>query len=301
VNGDRSPSSLYVYDFATRKHLKLVDSLNPAIDREDLVESEIVRYRSFDGMMIPAMLYKPHDASKTNRLPAIVEVHGGPGGQSRKGYSGQMQFLVNQGYVVLRVNNRGSSGYGKTFFAADDQKHGKEPLRDCIEAKKYLQGLDYVDPERIAIFGGSYGGYMTLAALAFHPTEFSAGVDIFGVSNWVRTLKNTPAWWESFRKALYAELGDPNTQEAMLREISPLFHADRIERPLLVIQGANDPRVVKAESDEIVEAVKKKGIPVEYVVFADEGHGFTKKANQITAFKAIAKFLDQHLKKRASS
>jgi dipeptidyl aminopeptidase/acylaminoacyl peptidase len=301
VNGDRSPSSLYVYDFASRRRTKLFDSLNQAIDPEDLVEAEIVRYRSFDGMMIPAMLYKPHQASRTNRLPAIVEVHGGPGGQSRKGYSGQMQFLANQGYVILRVNNRGSSGYGKTFFAADDQKHGKEPLRDCVEAKKYLQGLDYVDPARIAILGGSYGGYMTLAALAFHPQEFNAGVDIFGISNWLRTLKNTPPWWESFRKALYAEVGDPYSQEAMLREVSPLFHADKIRRPLLVIQGANDPRVLKAESDEIVEAVKKNGVPVEYVLFPDEGHGFSKKANQIVAFKAIAKFLEQHLKNSASS
>jgi dipeptidyl aminopeptidase/acylaminoacyl peptidase len=301
VNGDRSPSSLYVYDFASRRRTKLFDSLNQAIDPEDLVEAEIVRYRSFDGMMIPAMLYKPHQASRTNRLPAIVEVHGGPGGQSRKGYSGQMQFLANQGYVILRVNNRGSSGYGKTFFAADDQKHGKEPLRDCVEAKKYLQGLDYVDRARIAILGGSYGGYMTLAALAFHPQEFNAGVDIFGISNWLRTLKNTPPWWESFRKALYAEVGDPYSQEAMLREVSPLFHADKIRRPLLVIQGANDPRVLKAESDEIVEAVKKNGVPVEYVLFPDEGHGFSKKANQIVAFKAIAKFLEQHLKNSASS
>jgi dipeptidyl aminopeptidase/acylaminoacyl peptidase len=296
INGDRTPSSLYTYDLRSRKLTKLVDSLNPEIDAEDLVEAEVIRYPSFDKMQIPALLYKPQEASKANRLPAFVEVHGGPGGQSRHGYSGQMQFLANQGYVILRVNNRGSSGYGKTFFAADDRRHGKEPLRDCIEAKKYLQGLDYVDPQRIAILGGSYGGYMTLAALAFHPEEFQAGVDIFGVSNWVRTLKSTPAWWESFRKALFSELGNPETEEAMLREISPLFHADKIRRPLLVIQGANDPRVIKAESDEIVEAVKKNGVPVDYVIFPDEGHGFTKKANQITAMKAMAAFLDKHLK-----
>ncbi|HYO83235.1 MAG TPA: prolyl oligopeptidase family serine peptidase [Bryobacteraceae bacterium] len=227
-----------------------------------------------------------------------MDVHGGPGGQSRKGYSALYQYIANQGYVILRVNNRGSSGYGKTFYAADDQKHGREPLRDCIEAKKYLQTLDYVDPERIGIMGGSYGGYMTLAALAFHPQEFRAGVDIFGVSNWVRTLKGIPPWWEASRKALYTELGDPNTQEEMLRAISPLFHADKIRRPLLVIQGANDPRVIKAESDEIVEAVKKNKVPVEYVVFPDEGHGFSKKANEVTAYRSIAAFLDKHLAAR---
>jgi dipeptidyl aminopeptidase/acylaminoacyl peptidase len=297
VAGDRSPSALYVYDLKNSKLTKLLDGANPEISAGDLVEAKIIRYKSFDGMAIPALLYKPHQASNTNKLPALVEVHGGPGGQSRKGYIGPYQYLVNQGFVMLRVNNRGSSGYGKAFSAADDQKHGREPLRDCIEAKKYLETLDYVDPDRIGIIGGSYGGYMTLAALAFHPDAFDAGVDIFGVSNWVRTLKNTPSWWEAFRKALYTELGDPNTQEEMLRAISPLFHADKIRRPLIVIQGANDPRVVKAESDEIVEAVKKNGVPVEYVVFPDEGHGFTKKANQITAYKAIAEFLQKHLAK----
>jgi dipeptidyl aminopeptidase/acylaminoacyl peptidase len=295
VNSDRSPSSLHVYDLKSGKVTKLVDGANPEIAAADLVEATVVRYKSFDGMAIPALLYKPKQASNMKKLPALIEVHGGPGGQSRKGYIGPYQYLVNQGYVILRVNNRGSSGYGKTFYTADDQKHGREPLRDCIEAKKYLQSLDYVDPDRIGIIGGSYGGYMTLAALAFHPEEFKVGVDIFGVSNWLRTLKNIPAWWEARRKALYAEMGDPDTQEDMLRAISPLFHADKIRRPLIVIQGVNDPRVVKAESDEIVAAVKKNRVPVEYVVFPNEGHGFTKVANQITAFKAISAFLDQYL------
>ena len=144
--------------------------------------------------------------------------------------------------------------------------------------------------------GGSYGGYMVLAALAFKPEEFNAGVDIFGVSNWVRTLQSIPPYWESQRKSLYAEIGDPTTQLDMLREISPLFHADKITKPLLVLQGANDPRVIKPESDEIVEAIKKKNGVVEYVVFDNEGHGFTKKANEIRGNKAILDFLDKHLK-----
>jgi dipeptidyl aminopeptidase/acylaminoacyl peptidase len=199
-------------------------------------------------------------------------------------------------YAVLDVNNRGSSGYGKAFFKADDRKHGREPLWDCVEAKKYLQTLDYVDGKKIGIMGGSYGGYMVLAALAFKPEEFNAGVDIFGVSNWVRTLQSIPPYWESQRKSLYAEIGDPNTQLDMLREISPLFHADKITKPLLVLQGANDPRVIKPESDEIVEAIKKKKGVVEYVVFDNEGHGFTKKANEIRGNKAILDFLDKYLK-----
>jgi dipeptidyl aminopeptidase/acylaminoacyl peptidase len=211
-----------------------------------------------------------------------------------------VQYLVNHGYVVLGINNRGSSGYGKTFFAADDRKHGREPLWDCVDAKKYLSSLPYVDPARVGIIGGSYGGYMVLAALAFEPDVFDVGVDIFGVSNWLRTLESIPSWWEAQRKALYAEIGDPATQRDMLHAVSPVFHADKIRKPLIVLQGANDPRVLKAESDDIVAAVKKSGVPVEYVVFPDEGHGFTKKKNQIEGYSAVLKFLDQHLKGKAT-
>ena len=223
-------------------------------------------------------------------------VHGGPGGQTTAGYSAVIQYLVNNGYVVLGINNRGSSGYGKTFFAADDQKHGREPLWDCVDAKKYLASLPYVDGNRVGIVGGSYGGYMVLAALAYQPDVFDAGVDLFGVSNWLRTLESIPAWWEAQRTALYAEIGDPVKDKEMLRKISPVFHGEKIRKPLMVLQGANDPRVLKAESDDIVDAVKKNGVPVDYIVFADEGHGFTKKKNQIEGYSAMLKFLDKHLK-----
>ncbi|HEY3124842.1 MAG TPA: prolyl oligopeptidase family serine peptidase, partial [Thermoanaerobaculia bacterium] len=205
----------------------------------------------------------------------------------------------NHGYAVLGINNRGSSGYGKTFYVADDRKHGKEPLRDCVEGKKYLASFPYVEAGKIGIIGGSYGGYMVLAALAFRPEEFAVGVDIFGVSNWLRTLQSIPKWWESQRLALYQEIGNPEKDQAMLREISPVFHADRIRRPLLVLQGANDPRVIKPESDDIVAAVKKNGVPVEYIVFPDEGHGFTKKKNQIEGYGAILRFLDRYLRSAA--
>jgi dipeptidyl aminopeptidase/acylaminoacyl peptidase len=296
LNGDRSPSNLYVYDFASKKVVRLTDSLNPEINSADLVDSEVVRYKSFDGMEIPSILYKPQGADAAHKAPAVLLIHGGPGGQTRTGYSPITQYLVNHGYVVLGVNNRGSSGYGKTFYTADDRKHGHEPLWDCVEAKKYLQSLSYVDAQKIGIMGGSYGGYMVLAALAFKPEEFAVGVDLFGVSNWVRTLQSIPPYWESFRKSLYKEIGDPNTQLENLREVSPLFHADKITRPLIVLQGANDPRVIKPESDEIVDNIKKRGGVVEYVVFDNEGHGFTKKANEIRAYKAILDFLDKYLK-----
>jgi dipeptidyl aminopeptidase/acylaminoacyl peptidase len=169
-----------------------------------------------------------------------------------------------------------------------------------VEAKTFLDSTGYVDVDRIAIMGGSYGGYMVLAALAFKPEEFAAGVDIFGVSNWERTLTSIPAYWESVRNALYAEIGHPEKDAAMLREISPLFHADKITKPLMVLQGANDPRVIKPESDEIVEAIKRKNGVVEYVVFDDEGHGFTKKENEMRAYKSIREFLDRHLKGSAA-
>jgi dipeptidyl aminopeptidase/acylaminoacyl peptidase len=296
LNGDRSPSNLYVYDFVTKKATKLTDSLNPEINQADLVDSQVIRYKSFDGVDIPSILYKPKRASATNKVPALVLVHGGPGGQTRVGYSALTQYLVNHGYAVLGVNNRGSSGYGKSFYTSDDGKHGREPLWDCVEAKKYLASLGYVDERKIGIAGGSYGGYMVLAALAFKPQEFAVGVDLFGVSNWVRTLQSIPPYWESFRKSLYKEIGDPNTDLENLRAVSPLFHADKIVKPLIVLQGANDPRVIKPESDEIVENIKKRGGVVEYVLFDNEGHGFTKKANEIRAYKAILDFLDRYLK-----
>ena len=296
VNGDRASSNLYVWTIGEAAPRRLTDTLSPEIDPADLVDSEVVRFKSFDGTIIPSIFFKPHQATPQDKAPALVWVHGGPGGQTRKGYSALIQYLVNHGYVVLGINNRGSSGYGRTFFTADDQKHGHEPLWDCVEGKKYLATLPYVDKDRIGIIGGSYGGYMTLAALSLQPDAFAVGVDMFGISNWVRTLESIPAWWEAQRLALYKEIGDPVKQKAMLVEISPLFHADRIKKPLMVLQGANDPRVIKPESDDIVAAVKKNGVPVEYVVFADEGHGFFKKKNQIEGYRKILEFLDRYLK-----
>jgi dipeptidyl aminopeptidase/acylaminoacyl peptidase len=296
VNGDRSPTNLYVLELGTNKLTKLTNSLSPDIDPQDLVDVATVRFNARDGMTIPNFLWKPHQATARSKAPALVWVHGGPGGQTVPAYSAVIQYLANHGYVVLGINNRGSSGYGKTFFAADDRKHGHEPLWDCVDAKKYLQSLDYVDPDRIGIIGGSYGGYMVLAALAFQPEEFKVGVDLFGVANWIRTLESIPPYWEAQRKALYAELGDPVADRRMLEEVSPLLHADLIRKPLLVLQGANDPRVLKIESDEVVAAVKKNGVPVEYITFPDEGHGFTKKQNQILGYSAVLRFLEQHLK-----
>jgi dipeptidyl aminopeptidase/acylaminoacyl peptidase len=296
VTSSKSPANLFVYNFETKEVKQLTHTMTKEIDENDLVAGEVVRYKSFDGMEIPALLYKPKGLKAGEKVPAMLWIHGGPGGQTRLNYSATIQHLVNHGYVILAVNNRGSSGYGKTFFAADDRKHGDADLKDCVESKKFLATLPYVDTEKIGIMGGSYGGYMVMAALAFTPEEFNVGVNIFGVTNWLRTLKSIPPWWASFREALYTELGDPVKDSVALYNKSPLFHAKNITKPFIVLQGSNDPRVLQVESDEIVAAAKANGIPVEYVIFPDEGHGFQKKENNIKTSEAILKFLDIHLK-----
>ncbi|MGI2261375.1 prolyl oligopeptidase family serine peptidase [Shewanella sp. GXUN23E] len=295
LNSDTSPSNLYVWTLGESAARKLTEALNPAMSSDNLVPGEVVRFASFDGLEIPGLLYQPKGASKDEPAPVMIWVHGGPGGQSRSGYNPTIQHLVNQGYGIFAINNRGSSGYGKTFFHLDDKQHGEGDLQDMVWGKRYLQGLDWVDDERIGIMGGSYGGYMTAAALAFEPGTFKVGIDIFGVTNWVRTLTSIPPWWESFKKALYDEMGDPATDGERHRAISPLFHASNISQPLMVIQGANDPRVLQVESDELVEKVRQNGVPVEYVLFEDEGHGFTKKVNRIAASEAYLKFLQTYL------
>ena len=296
VNADNSPSNIHVIDLVEGHSHQLTQALNPAIDQSHLVSSEIIRYQSFDGLEIPSILYKPHGASAENPVPALVLVHGGPGGQTRTGYRAMVQHLVNHGYAVLGANNRGSSGYGKTFNHLDDKRHGEDDLQDIVYGRAYLESLDWVDGDRVGIIGGSYGGYMVAAALAFEPEAFDVGIDIFGVTNWERTLQNIPPWWESFKEALYDEMGDPATDAERHRRISPLFHAENIMRPLLVVQGANDPRVLQVESDELVAAVQANEVPVEYLVFPDEGHGFRKRDNRITASEAYVKFLDIYLK-----
>lgn len=301
LRSSASPSNVNVVDLAERTHMQLTSALNPAIDAGDLVTAEVVRYESYDGLMIPGILYKPHQASSATPAPALVWVHGGPGGQSRTGYSATIQHLVNHGYAVLAANNRGSGGYGKTFNHMDDKRHGEVDLDDIVEARAYLESLPWVDREKIGIIGGSYGGYMVGAALAFRPDVFDVGINIFGVMNWVRTLESIPPWWASFREALYDEMGDPAVDAERHRRISPLFHAGNIKKPLLVVQGANDPRVLQVESDEIVAAVRANNVPVEYVVFPDEGHGFRKRANRIAASEAYVGFLDNYLRGGAGS
>jgi len=245
AGGSNSPSDLYVYNLETKELIKLTNVLNDAINAEDLVTANVIRFKSFDGTEIPAIYYLPHQASAENKVPAMVWVHGGPGGQSRQGFNSLIQYMVNHGYAVLAVNNRGSSGYGKTFFKMDDLNHGEKDLQDCVEGKNWLASQTEIDGEKIGIIGGSYGGYMTMAALTYTPEEFDVGVNLFGVTNWIRTLKSIPPYWESFRESLYLELGNPFSADSVrLKRISPLFHTDKVTKPLIVLQGAQDPRVL---------------------------------------------------------
>ena len=292
-----SPGDIYTYELSTNKLNKITSNLNSNVNPKDLVNAEVIRYKSFDGLKIPAILYKPHSASKKNKVPALVWVHGGPGGQSRIGYRALIQYLVNHGYAILAVNNRGSSGYGKTFYSLDDLNHGEDDLQDCVWGKKWLQDQDYINPDKIGIIGGSYGGFMTMAAMTFEPEEFKVGVNIYGVTNWIRTLRSIPAYWESTRESLYKEMGNPYTEDSLrLYNISPLFHAKNIKNPVMVLQGANDPRVLQIESDEMVQEARDAGAYVEYVLFEDAGLGFIKKEQQIEGYEKILTFLENYLK-----
>jgi dipeptidyl aminopeptidase/acylaminoacyl peptidase len=296
INSSQSPKNLYLYHTESKTIKQLTNTLSSEINPNDLVEGKAVSFPSFDGLSIPGLLFLPKGIKEGQKVPALVQVHGGPGGQTMLNYVDEYQYLLNHGYAILCVNNRGSSGYGKSFYAADDLKHGNEDLKDCIAGKKYLQTLATIDTSKIGILGGSYGGYMVMAALTFAPEEFAVGVNYFGVTNWLRTLKSIPPWWASFRDALYKELGDPVKDSVALYNKSPLFHANKIKRPFIVLQGSNDPRVLQVESDEMVAAARKNGVPVEYVVFPDEGHGFVKKENIIKGTEEVLKFLDKHLK-----
>ena len=302
VGSDKSPNNLWLYNFDTQKLKQVTNTLNSEINANDLAKSQVVRFKSFDGVDIPAIYYHPLTASKDKPVAALVWVHGGPGGQSRVGYSQSAQYFLNHGYAILMVNNRGSSGYGKTFHSMDDRDHGDKDLMDCVYGKRWLAKQEDIDSTKIGIYGGSYGGFMSLAGIIQYPNEFKTGVDLYGVANWPRTLKSVPPYWESFRKALYREMGDPFTADSVrLKSISPLFNTEKIRTPLLVLQGSNDPRVLQKESDEIVAGAKRNGTPVEYVLFPDEGHGFIKKENQMKAAETTLKFLDKYLKNTQKS
>jgi dipeptidyl aminopeptidase/acylaminoacyl peptidase len=253
------------------------------------VSPELISYPTFDGRQIPAWLYKPR---KRGRIPVVLSVHGGPQAQERPVYNGFYQYLVSRGIAVLATNIRGSTGYGKTYQQLVSRDWGGGDVKDWDHAAKWLLEQPWVDPKRIGVFGGSYGGFASLSCVTRLPDYWAAGVDIFGPSNLVTFAKAVPPTWRRF---IVKEVGDPETEVDFLMERSPITYVENVKAPLLVIQGATDPRVVKAESDQMVEKLRSLGREVEYVVFDDEGHGFTRRANQLRAWRLSADWLERHL------
>lgn len=295
AGSDREPGERYLFDRETKK-LTLQYRLREKLPRTSLSPMKAVRYKSSDGLEIPAFLTLPKGIAPKG-LPAIVLPHGGPWGRDSWGYNSLAQFLANRGYAVLQPNFRASTGYGKKFLDAGNKEWGQKMQDDVTWGAKYLITEGIADSKHVGIMGGSYGGYATLAGVAFTPDVYGAGVSIVGPSNLITLLESIPPYWEQIRKLFYERMGDPNTPEgkAQLIRQSPLTSADNIKTPLMVVQGANDPRVNKRESDQIVIALRDRGFPVEYIVAPDEGHGFARPINNMAMFASAEKFLAKYL------
>jgi dipeptidyl aminopeptidase/acylaminoacyl peptidase len=298
TRADVDPGSTYLFNRQT-KELALQYRIREKLPRESLAPMTPIRYKSSDGLEIPAYLTLPKGIEPKG-LPLVVVPHGGPWGRDVWGYNGLAQFLANRGYAVLEPNFRGSTGYGKKFLDAGNKQWGDKMQDDITWGVKYLVDQGTADAKRVGILGGSYGGYATLAGVAFTPDVYSAAVSIVGPSNLITLLNAIPPYWEAARKLFTERMGDPATPEgkAQLERQSPLNSAAKIKTPLMVIQGANDPRVNKAESEQIVIALRDRGFPVEYILAPDEGHGFARPINNLAAFAAAEKFLSKHLKGR---
>ncbi|HUP50481.1 MAG TPA: prolyl oligopeptidase family serine peptidase, partial [Thermoanaerobaculia bacterium] len=296
VSRDVDPGSAYLYNVAAASATLLYRS-RPELPSDHLAPMQAVRYTARDGVSIPALLTVPRGVEARN-LPAILLPHGGPWARDYWGYNSLHQFLANRGYAVLSPNFRASTGYGKRFLNAGNKQWGTGIMQhDLSDGVKYLIDSGVADPNRIGIMGGSYGGYATLAGLTFTPDLYAAGVSIVGPSNLFTLLNSIPPYWGPIKTIFHMRMGNPDLPEdkERMEAQSPFFHASRIDAPLLVIQGANDPRVKQPESDQIVIAVRDLGRPVEYIVAPDEGHGFAGRENRIAMFAGIERFLAGHL------
>ncbi len=296
---DRSKGVYYFYDEAADKLEKVVE-LAPWLKEEELAPMKPIQFESSDGLTIHGYLTLPVGVEPKD-LPMVLVVHGGPWARDHWGFNSEAQLLANRGYAVLQLNFRGSTGYGKAFWQASFKEWGKSMQRDLTEGVEWLVGQGIVDKERVGIYGGSYGGYAVLAGLAFTPEVYKCGVDYVGVANLFTLLNSLPPYWESGRQMFYEMMGDPEADKELLEEISPVFHADKIVAPLFIAQGANDPRVKKAESDQMVEALRARGVEVPYMVKADEGHGFRNEENRFDFYGAMEKFLAEHLDGRTEA
>ena len=292
---DTEPGETLLFDRKARK-LTPQYKIWEKLPRADLAEMKAISYKSSDGLEIPAYLTLPKGVAARN-LPTIVFPHGGPWARDNWGYHPYAQFFANRGYAVLQPNFRGSTGYGRKFLDGGNLEWGRKMQDDLTWGVKYLVAEGIADPRRVGIMGGSYGGYATLAGVAFTPDVYAAAVDIVGPSNLITLLESIPPYWEATRKLFALRMGDASTPDGKKRlmEESPLNAADKIKTPLLVVQGANDPRVNRREAEQIVVALRDRGFPVEYILAPDEGHGFARPINNMAMFMASEKFLAAHL------
>lgn len=290
---DRSLGSNYYYDTGTDKLVKISD-VSPWIKEEEMAEMIPVKYTSRDGLEINGYLTLPKGREHKN-LPVVVNPHGGPWVRDVWGFNPEVQFLANRGFAVLQMNYRGSLGYGRKFWEISFKQWGKTMQDDITDGVNWLIKEGIADPKRVAIYGGSYGGYATLAGLTFTPDLYAAGVDYVGVSNLFTFMKSIPPYWKPYLETLYEMVGNPEKDAKLLEEASPVFHVDKIKTPLFVAQGKMDPRVNINESDQMVEALKKRGIEVPYMVKDNEGHGFQNQENRFDFYEAMESFLEKHL------
>ncbi len=290
---DNGPVSYYVYDRKAKQGIYLFDHM-PDLNKYTLAPMEPISFTSRDGLIIHGYITYPSGKEKTN-LPLVLNVHGGPWARNTWGYDPEAQWLANRGYICLQVNFRGSRGYGKDFLNAGDKEWGGKMQDDLVDAVKWAVDKGIADPKRVAIYGGSYGGYAALVGATFTPDIFCCAVDIVGPSNLITFIETAPPYWSTLLATIHKRVGNPDTEEEFLKSRSPLFRVDQIKIPILIAQGANDPRVKQTESEQIVDAMKKKGIEYEYMLFPDEGHGFAKPENRLKFYAAAEKFLAKHL------
>jgi dipeptidyl aminopeptidase/acylaminoacyl peptidase len=294
--GARYNSDVWLYDLKSRRLQQVTRSSRAGVPQSSFVEPQLIHYKTFDGREIPAWYYRPANIQingANQPLPVIVSVHGGPEGQERPAFNPTYQYFLSRGYAVLAPNVRGSTGYGKTYTHLDDMKLREDSVRDLAAAVDWLKTSGGADARRIAVMGGSYGGYMTLAAITLYPDLWAAAIEMYGISNFETNLRNTSGYRRKQREREYGTLA--NDLE-FLRSVSPIYKVNRIKAPLLVFQGKNDPRVPYTESEQIVKALRDRNAPVEYTLFDDEGHGFVKLTNRLVVYPKIVDFLERHMK-----
>lgn len=291
---DRSLGSYYIYTHSTGT-LTLIGEVSPWLKEEKLAEMKPISFRSRDGFLINGYLTLPKGSNGKN-LPVVVNPHGGPWARDNWGFNPEVQFLANRGYAVLQINFRGSTGYGRQFTEASFKQWGRNMQNDITDGVNWLISEGTADPKRVAIYGASYGGYATLAGITFTPDLYACAIDYVGVSNLLSFMQTIPPYWKPYLEMMYEMVGNPETEKEMLMAASPVFHVDKIKSPLFVAQGAKDPRVNINESNQIVEALKKRGITVEYLVKENEGHGFSNEENQFEFYRSMEKFLKKHMK-----